>query len=79
MHTLSKLLVSSVYLSDLFVEKLVTLLADVDDLGSWSAKSRDSLEHLSRNSSCALVLGESIWVVQGVINLLGNLLLVCHV
>lgn len=60
-------LLSSVNLGNLFFDQLVTLLADVDDLGARD----DELGHLSKNLlgdlSGGLVLGEGIWVSQRVV------------
>jgi hypothetical protein len=66
LYTLSYLL-PSVHLCDLFFEKLVTSLADGDDLFTGSTELDDAHEHLLRNLSRGLILGEGIRVVQRVI------------
>jgi hypothetical protein len=65
-HTLGNLL-SSVDLCDLLVEQLITLLAHFYDLRASNAELGNGLKDLVGDGTCILVLGESIWVVQGVI------------
>lgn len=65
-------LLSSVDLGNLFIQKLVTLLADGDDLLSSNTKCRNSLQTLLGDNGSALVLGKSIGIAQGVVYLLIN-------
>jgi hypothetical protein len=65
-HTLGNLL-SSVDLCDLLLEQLVALLAYSYDLLASDAELGDGLKDPVGDDACILVLGESIWVVQGII------------
>ena len=60
-------LLSTVDLCNLLVQKLVTLLADVDDLLTSNTECSDSFQNLLGDRSSALVLGKGIWVVESVI------------
>lgn len=60
-------LLAAVDLGNLLLEELVTLLADLDDLGAGDAKLRDLSEDLLGDLASGLVLGQSIRVVEGVI------------
>lgn len=60
-------LLAAVDLGNLLLEDLVTLLADLDDLGAGDAKLRDLSEDLLGDLTSSLVLGQSIRVVEGVI------------
>jgi hypothetical protein len=65
-HTLGYLL-ASVNLGNLFLEELVTLLTDVDDLLASHAQLGHLGKHLLRYLSSCLILGKSIGVVEGII------------
>ena len=60
-------LLSAIDLGNLLVQKLVTLLADVDDLLASNTEGSNSLENLLGDLSGALVLGKGIWVGKSVI------------
>lgn len=60
-------LLSSVNLSNLFFDQLVTLLADVDDLGARDDELGDLSKNLLGDLSGGLVLGKGIWVSQRVV------------
>ncbi len=64
--TLGELL-SSVHLCDLLLEDLVTLLADVYDLGASNAELGDGLEGLVGDHTSIFVLGQGVWVGESVI------------
>jgi hypothetical protein len=60
-------LLSSVDLGDLFLDELVSLLADIDNLGSRNDELGNLSKNLLRDLSGGLVFGEGIWVGQRVI------------
>ncbi|KAL7923847.1 hypothetical protein ACQKWADRAFT_288019 [Trichoderma austrokoningii] len=60
-------LLSTVNLGKLFLEQLVTLLADIDNLCAGHAEFRHSGQNLFGDLGSGLVLGESIRVVEGVV------------
>lgn len=60
-------LLSSVDLGDLFLDELVSLLADIDNFGSRNDELGNLGKNLLRDLSSGLVLGEGIWVSQRVI------------
>ena len=60
-------LLSAVDLCDLLLEELVTLLADVYDLLASNAELGDGLEDLVGDNTGILVLGQGVWVVEGII------------
>lgn len=65
-HTLGNLL-ATVDLGDLFLDELVTGLADLDNLCAGDAELGDLGEDLFRDLTGSLVLGQSIGVVEGVV------------
>lgn len=60
-------LLASVDLGDLFLNELVTLLADLDNLGAGDDELGDLGQDLLGNLSGGLVLGQGIGVTQSVI------------
>ena len=66
LQTLGNLL-SSVDLADLLLEELVTLLADLYDLGIDMAQCGYRFENLLGDLGSSLILGKSIWVGKSVI------------
>lgn len=54
-------------LGNLFLEKLVTLLANVNDLLAGNAEVLDSSQNLLGDLGSSLVLGKGVGVVEGVI------------
>lgn len=70
-------LLSAVDLSNLLLNQLVTLLADIDDLCTRHAELRHGSQNLFRDLGSSLVLGESIGVVESVIYLQPLALLPC--
>jgi hypothetical protein len=60
-------LLSSVDLGNLFLDELVSLLADIDNLGARNNELGNLSKNLLRDLSSGLVLCEGIWVSQSVI------------
>lgn len=60
-------LLSSVDLCNLLLQELVALLADAHDLVTLDAQRGDGLKDLLGDLGGSLVLGESIWVGEGVV------------
>jgi hypothetical protein len=60
-------LLSTVDFGKLLLEQLVTLLADIDNLGAGHDELRHSGEDLFGDLGRGLILGQSIRVVEGVV------------
>ena len=60
-------LLSAVDLCDLLLEELVTLLTDLYDLLASNAELGDGLKDLVGDNTSILVLGQGVWVVEGII------------
>jgi len=60
-------LLSSVDLGDLLLDELVSLLADVYDLGAGNTESGNILQDLLGDLRGGLVLGKSVGVVEGIV------------